>query len=105
MARPNHQGDSSGTFNRMCKELFKELGMRIPYDALSEIRRIYRKRRANGKAGAGNTEHKMVLKILLAIRDGMEWQHAYSYNIEYIVPFSQGGIDNLNNVRLSTKMR
>lgn len=97
MARPGHLGDSSATWRKMQMELFKELGMQVPYEALAEIRRIRNKRNKR----TGNTENKTIVKILLAIRDGIPWAHAFGREIEYIVPFKNGGKDRLDNVRLS----
>lgn len=97
MARPDHFGDCAGTWNRISKELFHELGMSIPYDALAEIRRLRAKR--GGKQG--NTEMKDEVKILLAIRAGIPWQHAVSREIRYIVPRSDGGKDELANLSLT----
>lgn len=70
--------------------------MRVPYDALAEIRRIRRKRDSNREADV-----KMEAKILLAIRQGMEWQHTYGRMIEYLTPLSSGGKDEPQNMRLS----
>lgn len=96
MARPGHFGDSSGVWNRISRELFAELGLKVPPDALNEIRRIRQKR--GGKQG--NTEMKTEVKILLAIRQGILWQHAFGREIEYVVPRANGGKDELANIRL-----
>lgn len=97
MARPGHFGDSSGVWNQISRELFAELGMKVPPAALDEIRRIRAKR--GGKQG--NTEMKTEVKILLAIREGKPWELAHSRDIEYIVPRVDGGKDELSNIRLS----
>lgn len=101
MARPDHFGDSAGTWNRINRELWTELGMKVPFPALAEIRHI--RQRRNSKQG--NTELKLEAKILLAIRQGIPWEHAYSHNIEYIVSPSEGGLDQLSNIRLSEEIR
>lgn len=96
MARANHFGDCAGTWNRVNKQLFSELGMRVPYEALAEIRRI----RAKHGHKQGNSEMKAITRILLAIRQGMPWQHACGARIDYLVPQSEGGTDTLDNMRL-----
>ena len=101
MARPDHFGDSSRVWNQINRALYGELGLRIPLDALVEIRRLRGKR--GGKQG--NTEVKTETKILLAIRAGLPWQHSYGRSIEYIVPHAQGGRDELENIRLSEVLR
>lgn len=101
MARRNHFGDSAGVFNAVNRQLWAELGMRVPYEALAEIRRIRSKR--SGRQG--NSEVKAETKILLAIRDGIPWQHASSHEVEYVVPRWRGGLDELSNMKLSERIR
>lgn len=71
--------------------------MKVPLEALHEIRRIRSKRSRK----QGNSESKMEAKILLAIRQGIPWEHAYGKRIEYIVERRDGGRDELSNLRLS----
>lgn len=101
MARPDHFGDCAATWNRINRELWAELGMKVPYAALAEIRRI----RSTRGGRQGNTEAKDETKILLAIKQGLEWQHAYGRSIEHIKPRAQGGLDVLANIRLSEDLR
>jgi hypothetical protein len=103
MARPEHFGDCSAKWKRYAGFLFKELGMKVPYDALTAIRHLrdHNSGFSRRTGGAGNTEWKTIVKILLAIRDGLPWQWAYGRKIEYIKKASQGGRDTLANIRLS----
>lgn len=101
MARPDHFGDSAGNFNKINRELWAELGMQVPLEALHEIRRIRSKR--SGRQG--NSEVKAETKILLAIRQGVPWEHASSREIEYITPRWRGGADELSNMKLSEHIR
>jgi hypothetical protein len=100
MARAGHFGDCSASFKRHAGELFRLLGMKLSYDALTEIRRIRDKPRER-HGGPGNSDWKTIVKILLAERDGLPWQWAFGRRIEYIVPASKGGRDVLENIRLS----
>lgn len=101
MARPGHFGDSSRLWRERCHELFRELGMSIPYDALTEIRRIRDDHGRKATGGAGNTEWKLIFKILLALKLGIPWRHAYGRKISYLVPQAKGGRDVLENITLS----
>jgi hypothetical protein len=97
MSRPGHFGDCARNWNEVCRQLWQELGTRVPYEALEEIRRIRRKR--SGKQG--NSEGKLEAKILLAIKQGIDWHHAYGRSISYIIARRDGGKDELTNIQLT----
>ena|SRR5215467_11694606 len=91
--------DSAATLNDCCRDLWNELGMKVPYEALAEIRRIRGLR--GGKQGVG--EMKRELKILLAVRDGVPWQHTPVLELDHIISRAdwQGGNFNaVGNLRL-----
>jgi hypothetical protein len=97
MARPDHFGDAAGRWNLINKELYKQLGLSIPKDALDKIREIRNSRRHK----QGNTEVKREAKILIAIRDGIDWRMGEMMEIMFIQPRSEGGLEVASNVRLS----
>jgi hypothetical protein len=91
--------DSAATLNAACRELWVQLGMSIPYEALTEIRRI----RAKRAGRQGTTELKTELKILLAIRDKIPWELGASMPIRYRIPPGDGGDHHAKNLHLGNE--
>ena len=75
--------------------------MKVPYEALAEIRRI----RALSGGRQGTTEVKRELKILLALRDGIPWETAGMMEIDHIQSRRDGGNESASNLRLLTQTK
>lgn len=93
--------DSAQTLNQCCQALWEELGMKVPYEALTEIRRIRKLR--DGKQGVG--EQKRELKILLALRDGLPWEQTHMMELDHIIARADwhgvpGEFDAVRNLKL-----
>lgn len=96
MAQKDHFGDAAGRWNNINQELYRELGTKIPFEALTRIRQIRSKR--GGRQG--NTEVKAETKILLALRDGIDWRAAESMQIEHLLGQADHGTETAKNVKL-----
>jgi len=98
-ARANHYGDAAGVWNAINRELWAQLGMRVPVEAVRRIREI----RARRRGKQGNTEMKRETKILLAIRDGVEWSLAEMMEIDHVQSMRDKGEEKASNLRLVTQ--
>ena len=97
MARKEHWGDRSAGWNSISRQLRNnakiEQAMLDDYELLSFIRKI--------REQTGNTALKRECKVLLAVRDDQDWRSATRYEVEFIVPMRDRGVDDdAANVRL-----
>jgi hypothetical protein len=99
MARKGHFGDAAGRWNEINRQLWQEVGNRVPLEAVLKIREVRGLR--NGRQG--NTEMKREAKILLAIRDGIDWRFAESMEVDHKVAMRNGGEDVASNICLLTQ--
>lgn len=96
MARLNHFGDAAGRWNSINRELWQHLGSRVPVDAVRRIRHI----RAARGGRQGNSEMKRETKILLAVRDNIDWRISEMMEIDHLVSMRDGGDEKASNLRL-----
>jgi len=93
--------DDTAIWNGVNRELWAELGTRVPVEAVREIRERHRKRHWEGKLmGQGKVKAKSEAKILLAVRDGIDWRNARLMEMDHIVSVRDGGKTEAKNLRL-----
>lgn len=92
----NSENSTSG-YNQVARELWAELGDRIPADCREHILKVVRKARG-GKQGKG--EVRTEIRLLLAIRQGLNWQMGNSGQLKWKVPASSGGRHEASNMFL-----
>ncbi len=89
-------GYSAAVWEEMNQQLYEQLGRRIPDEAVREINRIHAAR----SGGHKDCKAKRVTKILLAIRDGIDWRWADGMEIKFITEPGDGGEEVATNLKL-----
>ena len=93
--------DDTAIWNGVNRELWQELGTRVPVEAVREIRDRHRKRSWNGEQkGQNKVKLKTETKILLAVRQGIDWRNAKLMEMDHIVSVRDGGKTEAKNLRL-----